>query len=717
MVRNTGGTTAQLNAGFTVESAREIELAFDVAIPEVINLSFNPPQSFKFNFQNTGNVDIPYFIARITMPFTTEVVSVRSSSNVITLSTLLNGASLPDKIPDSVADIIGSDGVLIIPFLAKNIAPGEEFQFSVSLRGFQLPEFPIALAYALKDVGQFIAEGIEITDRFRSVILRHEEVVDPEFVALARDGDAFREFVLQLVLTRGFIEGDDLDNFQSTPGSNALYEYNITENRNFASSQNFSRLSSSVRTAVRGCPLFTAIGCGLTFLILDVAIALAVGALLVGSGVGIVALITAGHLLTSGLLLGFVYGVIIEATTCFIATEVICKTIPVVNSSDPNDIIGPSGSGDQRWVSVKKSLPYTIRVENDPEQATAPAQEVTITQELDSTLDARRFRLGDFGFGSFVFEVPDNRSFYTQRLDVRDSLGIFVDVTAGIDVTKNEAFWILKSIDPATGQRPLDPFSGFLPVNDSTAVGQGFVSYTILPDPNSQTHDVIDAKATIVFDDNDPIDTPAIFNTIDAEAPTSRANPLPAQVADTTFVVTWSAQDDSAASGIQDVTLYSSVDGEPFQVAASGITDTSFTFTGEFGRSYGFFTIARDNAGNVERFKTAAEATIDIVTSITDENQTEIPKEFALEQNYPNPFNPTTVIKYRLKTDAEVKLAIYNILGQKVRKLVNKKQSAGFYSIEWDGLNEQGATVASGVYVYRIVAEDFVQTKKMLLLR
>ena len=104
-----------------------------------------------------------------------------------------------------------------------------------------------------------------------------------------------------------------------------------------------------------------------------------------------------------------------------------------------------------------------------------------------------------------------------------------------------------------------------------------------------------------------------------------------------------------------------------------------------------------------------------LATSVADEPA--LPTGFALHQNYPNPFNPTTMIKYHLPKDSEVKLSIYNIFGQLVRTLVDKKQEAGFQSVEWDSQNEFGVPVASGVYIYRLEADDFVQAKKMLLLK
>jgi hypothetical protein len=93
------------------------------------------------------------------------------------------------------------------------------------------------------------------------------------------------------------------------------------------------------------------------------------------------------------------------------------------------------------------------------------------------------------------------------------------------------------------------------------------------------------------------------------------------------------------------------------------------------------------------------------------------PIEFSLEQNYPNPFNPDCEIKYSLPKDANVCLSIYNLLGQKVRILVDEFQLAGHKTVHWDGTHDNGNAVASGIYFYRIKAGSFTETKKMVLMK
>ena len=103
-----------------------------------------------------------------------------------------------------------------------------------------------------------------------------------------------------------------------------------------------------------------------------------------------------------------------------------------------------------------------------------------------------------------------------------------------------------------------------------------------------------------------------------------------------------------------------------------------------------------------------------IVTGIDEDKNKEIqtPIEFELAQNYPNPFNPSTTIQYSIKERSSVELIMYDILGAQVLVLVKEEQDAGQYKINFDA--EQ---LASGIYLYRLRAGDFVQTKKMMLLK
>ena len=108
---------------------------------------------------------------------------------------------------------------------------------------------------------------------------------------------------------------------------------------------------------------------------------------------------------------------------------------------------------------------------------------------------------------------------------------------------------------------------------------------------------------------------------------------------------------------------------------------------------------------------------LNIMTVGIGDNEGGIPVKFSLSQNYPNPFNPSTTIKYALANSATVNIAIYNIMGQKVATLLDKKQAAGSYTIQWNGTNAYGNKTASGIYFYQIKAGDFIKTQKMLLVK
>lgn len=93
------------------------------------------------------------------------------------------------------------------------------------------------------------------------------------------------------------------------------------------------------------------------------------------------------------------------------------------------------------------------------------------------------------------------------------------------------------------------------------------------------------------------------------------------------------------------------------------------------------------------------------------------PTSYQLEQNYPNPFNPSTTFNYSITEDTDVTINIFDIMGRKIKTLVDENQTSGTYQVTWDGKNDQGVSVSSGIYFYRIKAGDFVQTRKMSLLK
>jgi hypothetical protein len=121
---------------------------------------------------------------------------------------------------------------------------------------------------------------------------------------------------------------------------------------------------------------------------------------------------------------------------------------------------------------------------------------------------------------------------------------------------------------------------------------------------------------------------------------------------------------------------------------------------------------------DVNQFITVTESAA--LTKGTQSIHSEIsahPEDLMLHENYPNPFNPNTTIGYALPAESKVVLTIYNSAGQKVRTLVNTLQSAGEKTVQWNGTNNRGEKVTSGIYLYRLEAGNFVQTRKMILMK
>ena len=128
-------------------------------------------------------------------------------------------------------------------------------------------------------------------------------------------------------------------------------------------------------------------------------------------------------------------------------------------------------------------------------------------------------------------------------------------------------------------------------------------------------------------------------------------------------------------------------------------------------------TPASDDFQVSESVLVGVDGAVDLLTQFEIGNLKPLPDQFNLDQNMPNPFNPSTVIGYNLPEAGLVRLAIYNLLGQEVRVLVNERRDAGSFSATWDGADALGRRVASGIYLYRIQAGSFSATKRMLLLK
>ncbi|MBD3404483.1 T9SS type A sorting domain-containing protein [candidate division GN15 bacterium] len=129
-------------------------------------------------------------------------------------------------------------------------------------------------------------------------------------------------------------------------------------------------------------------------------------------------------------------------------------------------------------------------------------------------------------------------------------------------------------------------------------------------------------------------------------------------------------------------------------------------------------TLSRDSLNGVVTYSGQALGSfVDSPTDVVENDPGSLPGKFELGQNYPNPFNPTTEIRFSLPEATSVRLSVYNILGQRITRLVDRHLSAGAYTVDWDGTNRNGQPVASGIYLYRLETGHYSDTKKMLLIK
>jgi len=123
------------------------------------------------------------------------------------------------------------------------------------------------------------------------------------------------------------------------------------------------------------------------------------------------------------------------------------------------------------------------------------------------------------------------------------------------------------------------------------------------------------------------------------------------------------------------------------------------------------------NHNNTEIVAFSFSYPVGVLTGVENGDRPQLPQTYLLKQNYPNPFNPSTFIQFELPRRSSVTMSIYNTLGQQVKLLLNESRSAGVHSVNWDGTDQNSILVPSGVYFYRLVADDFVDTRKMVLVR
>ncbi len=313
--------------------------------------------------------------------------------------------------------------------------------------------------------------------------------------------------------------------------------------------------------------------------------------------------------------------------------------VSAVSSFDPNEIAGPKGHGTENWIPKNSLIPYNIMFENKS-TATAPAHTVTITDTLDmATFNLPEFGFSQFGWGDTIVSPPGKLlKEFSMDIDLRPARNLITRVSAKLDTIKGIVSWDFSTLNPATMEPEDDPFSGFLPPNNSVGAGEGFVSFSVGMKPELKTGVKIRNRAVIVFDANQPILTNEYVNTLDIDPPLSSVLPLEATT-DSRFPVNWSGND--TGSGIAGYSVFVLENDTLLRPWLLNTRLTTSDFEGRVGSKYKFYSLATDNVSLIEK-----ETGYDAQTTVTVHSE-----EFDLIreelQVYPNPASGKLHIRLR----------------------------------------------------------------------
>lgn len=306
---------------------------------------------------------------------------------------------------------------------------------------------------------------------------------------------------------------------------------------------------------------------------------------------------TAMELISKGMTIAeFPYGACLDNLNSVSLNEINVNT---VNSFDPNEKLGPIGFGESNYFNANVPYPYVIHFEN-VDSATASAQTVAIRDTIDQNVfDVNTIELGFIKIGDSVFQIQAGRKSLDDYLDLRPKQNIILKATAGYNDTTGVLSWEFIALDPLTYEQVLDPSIGFLPPNVTAPEGEGSVFYTIRLKDSLAYNTSISNKACIYFDNNPAICTNNWINTVDNIKPESKIDSLASPIRGLYFTVNWAGSDTGA--GIKNYSVFYSVNGGEYKVWLANTSATSAEFTGIIDSVYGFYSVALDSAGNIER--------------------------------------------------------------------------------------------------------------------
>ena len=289
------------------------------------------------------------------------------------------------------------------------------------------------------------------------------------------------------------------------------------------------------------------------------------------------------------------------------------ESVAVLQAWDPNEITGfVAESGSLFMPASLPRIEYTIECENDPVFATAPAQTIVVRDTISAaTHDLSTFAATSVKIGSKVLTLNGEKQF-KRTLDLRPAMNVIALVSLDYNESTGVACWTITSLDPMTIEPTDDPLQGALPVN-TDGNGQAELAFSIAAKTGLADGAKVTNRAGIVFDQNATIMTNTWTNTVDAIAPTSRVDNVE-QTASNQVAVSVVSSDQQ--SGPWKYDIYISTDDSPWERAAKGIpADSVATVTVSPGKSYKFYSLCTDLAGNIEQKTPLAEFAF--TTSIT----------------------------------------------------------------------------------------------------
>ena len=275
---------------------------------------------------------------------------------------------------------------------------------------------------------------------------------------------------------------------------------------------------------------------------------------------------------------------------------------------DPNDKLGNEGYGKENFIAPQ-TMDYTIRFENDPEWATAPARWVRVYDVLDEDFDLDTFEIKSFCLAGNLINVGNGCDSYNKIITISVAgVDVWVDVKINLDRETREISAEFMAIDPITGTMSMDITKGLLWPNDETGRGDGDIQYSVKVKEGVENGAKLINVADIYFDFNEVIETPVVEHTVDSVNPLLSTFSAESEGGNQ---VTFTLDGTDADSGIKGYNIAYSTDGEVYTILTT-VTGNSWTCEIDLQTEYFFKAQAIDNVGNVSDWSDAITVTQNI---------------------------------------------------------------------------------------------------------